>query len=57
MSDKLTAQEVRDKLAEVDRLLDEVARGSVGFVNWSGPAYGMGGWVESGEWNASSVSC
>ncbi|WEM34378.1 hypothetical protein [Xanthomonas phage X1] len=25
--------------------------------HWSGPTYGMGGWIESGEWQASSHSC
>lgn len=24
---------------------------------WEGPAYGMGGWIASGEWEASSHGC
>jgi hypothetical protein len=24
---------------------------------WEGPTYGMGGWISSGEWEASSHSC
>lgn len=25
--------------------------------SFDGPSYGMGGWYNSGEWNASSMSC
>lgn len=55
----------KDRHAQIAALLEsaskqlEEARVLAGddTYHWSGPTYGMGGWIESGEWQASSGSC
>ncbi len=46
-------EEAQKLLAEAEKIATEAG---IGFA-WDGPGYGMGGWFESGEWNASSQSC
>lgn len=53
--------EANKRLAEIDRLMEEIreiaAQNNDVWIRFKGPTYGMGGWVEDGEWVASSGSC
>lgn len=60
MAEKDKQAQIEALLAEADAKLEEarqLADDAEIYVSWSGPTYGMGGWIESGEWQASSYSC
>lgn len=53
-------QEIQKRLNQVQALLEEarvLSGNNTGYFYFSGPRYGMGGWLENGEWRASSGSC
>jgi len=53
-------KEVADLLNQVDVLMsraEDIADEHDIPFSFDGPGYGMGGWYESGEWQASSHSC
>lgn len=58
MSDK--RDEINALLSEAAAALEkarELAASTNDSFYFEGPTYGMGGWIESGEWQASSHSC
>lgn len=61
--EKLTQQEAIEKLAELVEIAENALKTAEKFSNeynlefGFSPAYGMGGWYESGEWHPSSESC
>jgi hypothetical protein len=53
-------EQINKLLTEAQAKLDEAAKLTVGvdgYFRFDGGTYGMGGWIESGEWQASSNSC
>lgn len=53
--------QIKAFLAEADAKIEAArslaAAEGIDNVYWDGPTYGMGGWITSGEWAASSNSC
>jgi hypothetical protein len=52
--------QIKKLLSEAQAKLDEAAKlaqGVDGHFYFDGGTYGMGGWIESGQWQASSNSC
>lgn len=51
---------IAEKLEAANKAIQEAQEiadfHNIGF-RFEGPDYGMGGWYESGDWNASSQSC
>lgn len=66
-TEKQKMDQIRNLISKAENLLEEARSLSVNLepdkyggkpsFTFNGPAYGMGGWVGNGEWQASSESC